>query len=207
MKTYIIDIKGTKYSISVEEILYSQAQILLHTISTIPTENIKNGYKIEIGFSVYILVENDDGYRIVVPDYTKSPFTETTEDLTIALWIQKEQTGLLRLYNVFGESVRFDDKIVVSKGVLQKSQISLQRFCDLGESGWCVNEIVKDENGQFLNETTNDYESYYIYQLLNMRPALIKVLTFPYDYIVVFEDDEIIEILNENDESLVSINK
>ena len=205
MKTYTNEINGIKFKFSVEESLYPQTQALLQAIKTIPQGKLRNGFKIEIGFSVFILVETAEGYNIIVPDYTKSPFSETTEDLTIALWIQLEQTDLLRLYNLTGEPIRFDDKIVVAKNVLHENQISLQRFSDLGESGWCVNAIEKNENGKFLNVTANDYESLYVYQLLKIRPSLIKALVLPYEYIVVFEGDTIIEILNEQDESIVQI--
>ncbi len=204
MKAYSKNIHGIIFNIIVEESLYPQAQSLFQVISAIPPEKLRNGFKIEIGFSVFILVENTDGYSIVVPDYTKNPFSETTNDLTIALWIQLEQTDLLRLYNISGESVRFDDKIAVAKNVLQENLISLQRFSDLGESGWCVNGIEQNENGKASNMIANEYESYYTYQLLNVRPELIKILALPYDYIVVFEGDTIVEILNEQNESIVT---
>lgn len=203
MKTYTSEINGIKYSLCVEEPLYSEVQSLFQAMKTIPQGKLKNGFKLQIGFSVFILVETAEGYQIVTPDYTNNPFLETTEDLTLALWIQSEQTDLLRLYHLTGETVRFDDKIVVAENVLQKEQISLQRFTDLGESGWCAGEIKKGEDGKYFNVTANAYESYYIYQLLKIRPALIKALVLPYEYIVVFEGDNIIEILNGQNESII----
>lgn len=195
------------FSASVEEPLFTQVQILFLSIKTIPPENIKNGYKLEIGFSIFILVENDNGYCIVVPDYTKSPFSDTTEDLTIALWIQFEQIDLLKLYDIQGTPVRFDDKIAVAKNALQENLISLQRFSDLGESGWCVESIEHGEDGKFHNVSTNEYESYYVYQLLKLRPSLMKALALPYDYIVVFEGDTINAILNEQDEDIMTFER
>ncbi len=204
MKTYINKINGISYKISVEEILYSQAETLFHAIKAIPYERIKDGFKIEIGFSIFILVKNfDDEYTIVVPDYTTNPFIDTTRDLTISLGIQFEQIDILKLYNVIGKSVRYDDKLAVAKNALNKEYICLQRFSDLGESGWCINEITLDKNGKFLSKTADEYESYYAYQLLKIRPALIKFLLLPYDYIVIVKNDDILDILNEKDESII----
>ena len=50
-----------------------------------------------------------------------------------------------------------------------------------------------------------DYETIYAYQLLQKRLSLIKVLVLPYEYIVIFNGDEINEILNEKDESIFTV--
>lgn len=205
MRTYSSNINGITFSVCVEESLYPQVQTLFQVIKNIPPENIKNGYKIEIGFSVFILIKNGNDYCIVVPDYTRSPFYDNTEDLTIALWVQLEQTELLRLYNVEGEAVRFDDEIIVAENAFQDNLISMQRFSDFGKgvSGWCIERIEKSDDGQFHNLSTIEYKSYYVYQLLKIRPALIKALVLPYGFIVVFEGDNIIEILNEQNDSII----
>lgn len=207
MKTYINKINGISYRISMEEVLYSQAKTLFHAIETIPYEKIRDGFKIEIGFSVFILVKNfDDEYTIVTPDYTKNPFVDTTDDLTVSLGIQFEQINILKSYNIVGEGIRYDDKLAVAKNALNKEYIYLQRFSDLGESGWCVNEITLDKSGKFSCKTADEYESYYAYQLLNIRPSLVKILLLPYDYIVILRNDDVLEILNEKDESIIEDN-
>lgn len=205
MKAYTNRINGITYRIAVEEVLYPQAQVLFQAINKIPNDKINDGYKIEIGFSVFIFVKNaNDDYTIVACDYTKNPFKDTTKDLTLALGIQFQQLDILKQYKLVGEDVRFDDKIVVAKNALDKPHISLQRFTDLGKSGWCVDALSFDENGKAVFEKAEGYESYYAYQLLNIRPALIKILPLPYNYIVVFKDDDIVEILNEQNQSLIN---
>ena len=47
---------------------------------------------------------------------------------------------------------------------------------------------------------------FYAYQLLNIRPSVLKALMLPYDYIVVIDGDDIIELLNEKDESIITKN-
>ena len=193
MKTYIYDSNGISIRASAEEPLYPQVQILFQAIETTPHEKLKNGFSFEVGFSIFYLIEKSGDYCIVAPDYKKDPFSDTTEDLTIALWMQLEQTHLLRLYNLQWEDVRFDDKIIVAKNALHDGVISMQRFsdCSKGDSGWCVKSVDNCEN--------EEYEAFFAYQLLEFRPALIKALALPYEYLVVFEGDRISAILNELD--------
>jgi len=39
-----------------------------------------------------------------------------------------------------------------------------------------------------------------VHQLLEIRPAIMKVLSLPSGYLVVFNKDELIAVLDENDE-------
>lgn len=203
MKKYTEEINGFKFNISAEEMLYPQVNSLFYALKTVPIEKLSSGFKLQIGFSVFVLIETGGEYNITVPDYENNPFAQTTEDLTVALWVQFEQTDLLRSYKLEGEPVRFDDKIVIAKDALEKKQLCLQRFSDLGESGWCVNAIEQNENGEFVKTDAEEYESIHIYTLLKLRPELIKALVLPYNYIVVFDGDEIVEILNEQNESIL----
>ena len=206
METNSCLINGINLYISADESIISQSQVLFQAIKTIPIEKIKDGFKLEIGFSVFIFSAVNDGYKIVVPDYLNSPFLSTTDDLTFDLWILLEQTELLKMYVIEGVSTRFDDEIVIAKNALENPIISLQRYSDLGKeaSGWCIEAIEEKSDGTFQTVTTKDYESIYAYQLLQKRLSLIKVLALPYEYIVVFDGDEIIEILNEKNESIIN---
>lgn len=204
MNTYTKEINGIKYTIKVKDILYFQSQILWNVIHDMPVEKIKDEAKIEIGFSVYILCRDERGYKVAAPDYGASPFSDITEDLTAAFLIQMETLELLQKYNINGETVRFDDELAVAKGSIDKPKICMQRFRELDGSGWCVNEISQGEDGTFSHVEADEYESVYAYQLLSLRPALLKALMLPYDYIAIFDGEDIVEILNENDESILT---
>lgn len=204
MKEYINNINGITYKLTMEEVLYPQAQVILQAINKTPCTEIKDGYRIQIGFSCFILSKNaDDDYTVVTCDYTKNPFKDTTEDLTYALIIQLEQVDVLKTYKVSGKPVRYYDKIVVAKNALDKQYLSMQRFADLGESGWCVEGAKIDENGNFAIDETKEYETCYAFQLLNSRPCLVKALMLPNNYIVVVDRYDIIEILDENNQSVM----
>ena len=201
MKTYRNSINGITFIAAAEEKLYPQVQILFQSIEEVPFENIKNGYLLEIGFTVFTLVEKDGVYIIFAPDYKNNPFTDTVEDLTAALRIQSQQIDLLKSYNIKWENIRFDDKIIVAKNALQENHIFMQRNsdCNKGDSGWCVKSVDNDET-----DDADNYEAFYVYQLLELRPELLKVLAFPYDYIIVFEGDVLKAILNEQDEDIMT---
>lgn len=203
VKTYTQEINGIKYSIKVDNVLYFQSQLLWKAIRDIPIDEIKDGFTIEIGFSLYILRKSESGYDVVAPDYESTPFSKVTEDLTLAFLVQMEQLELLQKYHINGESIRFDDEIAVAKDSIVKPRICMQRFRELGGSGWCLNEISQSVDGCFSNVESDEYESIYAYQLLNMRASLLKVLMLPYDHLIVFDGDDIVEILNENDESIL----
>lgn len=150
MNEHIEIINGIKYYFKTEKVLYFQSESLRKTIKGIPVSKLCDNYKIEIGFSLYILKkrEHDEAYDILIPDYKKLPFTDTTDDLSLAFLIQLEQVSLLQKYNLSGIVVRFDDEIMVAKDALTKSTICLQRFHELNGSGWCINEILQDHDGR-----------------------------------------------------------
>ena len=203
MKTYSYKINDISYRFTVEEVLLSQIKPLLGTINMTPLEKIKDGYKIQVGFSLFILRKNaDNSYTILVPDYTKNPFEDTTEDLTLALGIQFEQLDILNSYKISATDVRFDDKIVVAKNALNSEHLTMQRFADLDGSGWCIYAVATDENGTLVSTKAEGYESCYAFQLLRLRYSLVKLLPLPYNYMAIIKGDEILDILNENNESV-----
>ena len=54
-----------------------------------------------------------------------------------------------------------------------------------------------------MNADTEDYEMIYAFQLLYLRPSILSILFLPYDYIVIFNDDTCVEILDENNNSII----
>ena len=201
VKVFEQDINGISFSAMAEVELQSQILTLFQIITEIPSQNIKDGFVIEAGFSLFTLFGTDKAYRIKVQDYTKNPFSDTTDDLTVALRIQSEQLYLLRKYGIAGESVRFDEKILTVKGALSEKMIFMQRSgdCKKGDSGWCIRSAEDTDE----HDEPSEYEAIYAFQLLKLRPAIIKVLPLPYEYIAVFDGEYIEAILNENDENLI----
>jgi hypothetical protein len=201
MNAFVKEIHGRKFRANAEDALRPQIQTLFQVIETIPIEKIKDSFRLEMGWTVFSIIEKSArDFCIAVPDYTKDPFTDITDDLTVALWVQSEQTHFLREYGITGEAVRFSDKITVANAALKKSKINLQRFADhsIGDSGWCIESTSDGAAG----DAADHYEAFYAYQLLALRPALVKVLALPCEYIVVFDDDTVKAILDPFDHNI-----
>lgn len=197
MRKFKRSINGKYIVIEAEEELEPQVDILYQVLSNIETNTIIDGYSIQVGWAVYCIREAVDAYQLTVPNFSTNPFEDETNDLTLALWIQLQQSHFLRKINVEGETIKFSDKVVVAKNILQKSDIYLQRSDGQakGDSGWYVGAVNDADD-------TDELEVFYAYQLLKIRPELIKVLALPYEYMVVFNDDEIKAVLNAEDDDI-----
>lgn len=193
------NINGQLYKLNAESYLKEQAEALFKILSDIPVYKLKNGFKVQVGWNLFILLEDEEGFHIVVPDYTKNPFEEVTDDLTIALWVYLEQISLLRKINSDGEMISFQDKVLCAKGVLDLEDIYLERRDKNGKgnSGWYIGPV---DDAVVVDE----YEMYYAYQLLELKLEIIKVLALPIGYLAVFKKGELKAILNEEDVDLLN---
>ena len=188
------NIGGKLFRVNSEEYLREQAEALLDIIGNIESSKLRDEFKVQVGWSIFTIVEDSEGFNIVAPDYSRNPFSESTDDLTIALWIQLEQGTLLNKLKLDGEIISFQDKIVCTKGVLSLDNIYLERSKEheKGDSGWYIGPV--DES-----IATNELEAYYAYQLLKIRPSILKTLALPNGYMAVLDKDELKAVLDEND--------
>ncbi len=194
MKKFEKIIMGKTIIMTAQKELEPQIEILFAKLEQVDRNKLIHGFSLQVGWSVYYLHERETGNFILTsPDYSRNPFEDTTKDLTLALWVQLDQGHFLRKLNVDGLSIKFSDKIILSKGVLELEKIYLQRNGDVevGDSGWYIGP-VEDDN-------TIELYALYAYQLLKIKPEIIQVLALPNDYMVVFENNEIKAVLNEND--------
>ena len=171
----------------------------LKIVNVLPSkERIRDGLLLQIGFGIYKIVRlNTDQFRIISVNYETNPFTEFTDDLTLALWIQSEQSRLAKDLKIEASEIRFDDKIVLAKGVFESDNYFLQRqdTDKKGDSGWFVG---------YQNQDTDDFIGMYAFEILKKNPNLIKALILPADYLVVVNGGVIQAILNEQDEEVFS---
>jgi len=198
LKKFIRNIGDKVVVVQAEHELKMQVESLFRIFETIEREKWTDGFSIQIGWSNFIVSVKNEEYYILSPDYSGNPFEDYTEDLTLALWAQLEQVHFLRKLNINnGETVRFSDKVVVAKNILEVDSIYLQRSsdCEQGDSGWYIGAVNEEDD-------TEELEAFYAYQLLKIRPSLIQVLALPYEYMAVFEKDEVQAVLNENDEDV-----
>ena len=203
LQTYFEEINGIIYTFSAEEALRPFVEPLLEAVEHIPPARIKDGFRIRAGFSTFLLSKHNGGFDIAAPDFTDDPLVALTTDLTLALHVQYRQVLLLHRYGIVGKAIHFYDKIVVSKGALDSDLVSMQRFEELGGSGWAIESYEMGEDGKAQPKKADGYESIFAYELIGRRPELIDVLCLPDGYMAVFEGDKMVELLDENGESLL----
>ncbi|MFF2484314.1 hypothetical protein [Paenibacillus sp. NPDC058071] len=192
-------INGRKFVANCVEYLSPQAEWLLELFKQIEADRgqIIPGMKIQIGWTIYTVIDRNGVLEIAAPDYKTNPFSDVSEDLSVSLSVQLAQNHIVNKLNIDGEAALFQDKIIVAKGAFNLEKVYLERSKNYtnGDSGWYLGPIEKS------NEHA-ELEAYYIYELLTLRPSLLKALAIPRGYIVVFEKDEIEAVLDENDNSV-----
>jgi hypothetical protein len=148
---------------------------------------LRDGFKLQVGWSILSLREQNGQLVISEPNYRGDPFTEWHDDISCTLRVQAEQNEILALAEVEeGVPALFQDKVVLAKGCLEEKRVYLERAKDPppGDSGWYIGPVADDEQQPKL-------EAIYVYNLLKSRPALLQVLALPPGYIVVFDGDDI----------------
>ena len=194
---------GTRFFLDCDAAAAPWARLLMRAMMGLPAEDICDGYRVEVGFSLFTLAAEDGGYRILAPDYEDGPLLHTTTDLTVALWVLVEQSAMLRRCGETGETVRFDDEIVVADGALDAPCISLQRYDDLeAASGWCLEALAEGEDGEVAAVPAEGYTAMYAYELLLRRPETAQVLALPRGYLAIFEESRLACLISGEDEEI-----
>src|SRR5690625_1557805 len=181
-----------------EKELEPQIEKLFTILKGIHSEKLIDGFTFQVGWGVYYLHEKENRvFTITTPDYSKDPFEDKTEDLTLALWVQLKQGHFLGKLNITGLSIKFNDEIILSKGVLELKNIYLQRSGNVeqGDSGWYIGAVEDSDSTELY--------ALYAFQLLKLITEIIQVLALPVYYMVVFEDKEIKAVLDEHDEDVI----
>ncbi|WP_206911959.1 hypothetical protein IGL98_000227 [Enterococcus sp. DIV0840] len=199
MREFKQKIGNKEFIATVEKELEPQLLSLFYILKNMNEEELINGFSFQIGWSIYFLEEiNKDSFVILTNDTSKNPFEDKTKDLTLALWVQLEQGHFLRKLNLEGKSISFSDKIILQKNILTFDTMYMQRSSDveLGDSGWYIGSIEEDNSEE-------DLYALYAYQLLKQKPEIIQVLALPDEYMVIYENNEIKTVMNENDEPVL----
>jgi hypothetical protein len=149
-------------------------------------EQLRDGFKLQVGWSTLCLREQDGELLVCEPDYRGDPFTRWHDDITSTLTVQAQQNDILKQTGAEGVAALFQHKIVLANGCLAEQRIYLHRTkgSPPGDSGWYVGPVTKSKDQPV-------YEAMYVYQLLQQRPALLQVLALPPGFMVIFDGDKI----------------
>jgi hypothetical protein len=184
------------------EDLREQAQELLKKLAELNQKvpKLKDGTTIEFGWSLLTLSDSNGELVVCEPDFARDPFHNYVPYVDHTLRVLTEQVTLLNFLGLEAANSSFRDRILISRGCLQQERIYLKRSLAeaLNDSGWYIGE-VEDSKPEV---TTDDLDIIYVYQLLILRPSLMKVLSLPPENLVVFSGDKIEAIFNESGKNI-----
>lgn len=157
---------------------------------------LRPGTVVQFGWSRLTLELDGNNLIVCEPDYDGDPFHHTVPVVDRTLRVIMDQAFICRSLNSVGREVTFDQTIVVAKAAIDTPKIYLDRVeTEINEfSGWYLGPT----DGDSINEYKDQVESLYVYQLLNLRPAVMKILNLPFNCIVIFNGDTIETIFDSN---------
>jgi hypothetical protein len=151
------------------------------------------GATIEVGWSVFKLLEQNGQLVLCEPDFDKDPFSVFRCDVSESLKTLVTQNGFLDGVKAKPCQVRFDDKVIFKKGCLSAPNLYGERSSpSRGDSGWYFGPV---EGGTPISP--EELEAVFAYQLASMRPELIKVLSLPAGWLVLFNGPLLTKVVNE----------
>lgn len=162
-------------------------EVAFHGLVQLIPEQATPGQTVQLGFSLYTLEAIDQQQiRLLAQDFSKNPWQDWTADLSTALYCLQEQVLFASLLGIVPEDCRFDDKIVIAKGVFEADRYYLHKSA----GSWFIGYQDRDNT---------DLVSISAYQLLSVNPKLIKLLNLPDEYLVTIDQREISSIVDEHD--------
>lgn len=194
MITLTSDKASVPIQVRCDEARREQAQWLADTVAEYDGRGtgLGDGVTLDIGWTVFYLRGQPDGSLLVCePDYQSNPFTTVRADVTSSLTVLVAQIDLLRVTGLTAEPCRFNQKVVLRKGVLSEPRVFARRTKPTPEdSGWYIGPA----SGSTTAPNAEDLEAISLYELMNRRPHILFALALPIDYMVIW-NGEVIEAL------------
>lgn len=159
---------------------------------------------IQIGFTYFKIKKINDEYRIFAVDYTKNPFADFTDDLTLALNIMKNQLCITKKTGMISaKTISFQDTILAKKTALKSENVYFEKQDEKtnNDSGWYLGSL--DDSDQ--SNDPEDYTMIIAYELLNICPAGISVLNLPVGSMAVIKNNEITGICDSENNEVYNI--
>ena len=190
------NINGYTVVLKCESFLKDQGEWLLKLFEEEALELIKDDFKIQAGFTMFILKEKDGKLHVVAPDYRKNPFEDTNDNISLPLILQLQQNDILKKLEIEGDMIAFDDKVIILKDARDSENLYLERSKQYGkgDSGWYIGVI--DESEGIPKAAKGELNAIPAFEILRFRPDLVKLLSLPKGYLVAIVNNEIQEIVD-----------
>lgn len=201
---YTYNINGKMISLSCREEWKPTADFFAGILREEEKEGgaLEDGSIIQIGWGFYKVVKGERTWELVTFDYTGDPFTGTEEDLSLSMRIFHEQTEILNRAGVGAVTTSFQDTMLIKRTAMKAPTVYLQRLEPVGEgdSGWYMGVI-----GEEGSDDPADYERICTYRLLSFCEAALALMPLPLGTIGLIERGRLVEVVDENNNSLVDL--
>ena len=178
------------------DMVQSQCRGMLAAVASLAGQGsgIADGVKVQFGWSVLTIRQEGSNFRVCEPDFDGDPFTQVRPDVTCTLAVLAMQVGVVRRVGVDPVEVRFDEKVVLRRGVLAEPHVFLNRGQPTeGDSGWFVGPV---EGPEYDPDDLSQFEAIRVYELWRERRPLLSVLGLPPGHIAVFRGDTIESVMS-----------
>ena len=135
------------------------------------------------------------------PDFSRNPFKDELASVNTTLEIVAKQNAFAERFGLAPVAISFQDKILISRGVLDEASFYMERSAPSPEncdSGWYFGAKGVDMESPVL-------EAVYAYKILQTRPELVDALILPAGYIALVNQQKITSILNERNEPVLCL--
>lgn len=144
---------------------------------------LADGVTLQVGWSVLRLAVQGDGSLLVCePDFAGNALSAFRPEVSTTLSVLKAQVALAKQVGLDPKPSRYDDKVVIYKGVFDMPAIYADRQPPKeGDSGWYIGPAEMNTS-----PGADDLEAIRVYHLLTRRPHLMAALALPPGCIVAW---------------------
>jgi hypothetical protein len=151
---------------------------------------IVDGAHIQIGWSVLTLKAENGRLRVCEPHFGANPFEQLEPTVSITLRVLEAQVRLLRRVGEAGVDVTYDQLVLATPAALASPGIYLKRLDPLSpqDTGWFIGALIGSSHRI---EEASDVRALAVFELFQMRPAVLQVLALPPGSIVTMSGDAV----------------
>ncbi|MBI3828086.1 MAG: hypothetical protein HY291_01125 [Planctomycetes bacterium] len=193
------------FSVKFREELLPLAEALLQLVVSHAYEQPEYpaDFKLPFGWAPLTLRGRGKERAICIPDFSRNPFDDVQEDVSIALSVAAGQDDVVKRAGVKKPMpCLFTDEVVLGHGCLAGKLIEMERkdFPARGFSGWHI--MPGDPADLKRIEEKKKIERTPTYRILGRRDILLSLLSLPVGYTARVNDYGIAAVYNANRESV-----
>ena len=193
---------GKTLAVACDPALREQAEGLLDALAGLDARGpaLRDGSTIQFGWSRLTLRADGPDLLVHEPDFAADPRRALSPRVDHTLRVLVAQTALLRTVGLEGDTVPYDGRVLIARGVLEEPAIYMERKppVDSRDSGWYVGPTA--DRGEL---GVDDLELVYVHDLLRLRPALLALLPLPVGTLAVLDTERVTAIFDANGNALL----